>query len=251
MILYGANPVLEAIRSHPRRVRWVAVAREQSGRMQKLVAEANGAGVAVRVLPLQQVNRLAGRGVHNGVVAEVSAEEYADFDEAISSDLTSFVLILDGVTDPQNFGAILRVADAFGVHLVVVPEHDSAGLTPAAVKASAGASEWIPLAQVTNLARAIEALKERDFWVYGAAADGDAADTIDLAGRVAIVLGSEGKGIRRNVLEHCDRSVSIPMRGHVDSLNVASAAAVLCYEVLRQTRPAEGSRGNPKPLPGQ
>lgn len=251
MILYGANPVLEAIRSHPRRVRWVAVAREQSGRMQKLVAEANGAGVAVRVLPLQQVNRLAGRGVHNGVVAEVSAGEYADFDEAISREQTSFVLILDGVTDPQNFGAILRVADAFGVQLVVVPEHDSAGLTPAAVKASAGASEWVALAQVTNLARAIESLKEREFWVYGAAADGDPADVIDFTGRVAIVLGSEGKGIRRNVLEHCDRSVRIPMRGHVDSLNVASAAAVLCYEVLRQTGPSAGGARDPKHLPGQ
>lgn len=236
MIVYGANPVLEAIRSHPGRVRWVAVAREQSGRVQKLIGEARAAGVAVRVLPLQQVNRLAGRGVHNGVVAEVSAGEYADFHEAVRRESTSFVLLLDGITDPQNFGAILRVADAFAVDLVVIPEHESTGLTPAAVKASAGASEWVPLAQVTNLSRAIEALKEREFWVYGAAAEGDPLDGIDFSGRVAIVLGSEGKGIRRNVLDHCDRTVSIPMRGHVDSLNVAGAAAVLCYEVVRQTR---------------
>ena len=251
MILYGVNPVLEAVRSHPARVRWVAVAREQSGRMQKVLAEAKAAGVAVRVLPTQQVSRLAGGGVHNGVAAEVDEGATTDFHEAVTREETTFVLILDGITDPQNLGAILRVADGFGVDLVVVPEHDSASLTPAAVKASAGASEWVPFARVTNLARSIEVLKERGFWVYAAAAGGDAADGIDFSGRVALVLGSEGKGVRKNVLEHCDRTVSIPMRGHVDSFNVATAAAVLCYEVMRQTRPVAGGGGGPKHLKGQ
>lgn len=236
MIVYGANPVLEAIRSNPERVLYVAMAREQSGRLQRVVAEAKKAGVSVRLLPVSQIDRLAGRGVHNGVVAEVSAGAYADFDDVIASDETKFVLILDGITDPQNFGAILRVADGFAVDLVVTPDHDSVGLTPAAVKASAGASQWVPVSRVTNLARAIEALKEREFWVYAAEADGDRADTVDFTGKVAIVMGSEGKGARRNVIEHCDRKISIPMFGHVDSFNVASAAAVLCYEVVRQTR---------------
>jgi 23S rRNA (guanosine2251-2'-O)-methyltransferase len=104
------------------------------------------------------------------------------------------------------------------------------------VKASAGAAQWVPVAHVTNLSRAIETLKKQGFWVYAAAADGDRADKIDFTGKVALVMGSEGKGVRRNVLEHCDRTVSIPMFGHVDSFNVASAAAVLCYEVVRQTR---------------
>jgi 23S rRNA (guanosine2251-2'-O)-methyltransferase len=108
------------------------------------------------------------------------------------------------------------------------------GLTPAAVKASAGASQWVPVAQVTNLARTIEALKRREYWVYAAGANGDSPDAIDFRGKVALVLGSEGKGIRRNVLEHCDRVVSITMAGHVESFNVATAAAVLCYEVRRQ-----------------
>src|SRR5205085_10755984 len=107
---------------------------------------------------------------------------------------------------------------------------------PAAVKASAGASEWIPVAQVTNLARAIETLKAKEYWVYAAAAGGDAPSAIDFRGKVALVLGNEGKGVRRNVLEHCDRIVTIPMAGHVDSFNVATAAAVLCYEVRRQGR---------------
>jgi 23S rRNA (guanosine2251-2'-O)-methyltransferase len=236
MIIYGVNPVLEAIRSHPERVRYVGVAREQSARHQRLIAEAKTKGVSVRNLAADQVDRLAGRGVHNGVVAEVSEHAYADFDDVIATDTTKFVLILDGITDPQNLGAILRVADGFGVQLVVIPEHDSVGLTPAAVKASAGASAWVPVAEVTNLARAIEALQKRGFWVYGAAAEGDAPSAIDFSGRVALVLGNEGKGIRRNVLEHCDRVVTIPMRGHVDSFNVATAAAVLCYEVARQNR---------------
>ena len=234
MIIYGVNPVLEAIRSHPDRVRYVAVARDHGGKAQKVVGEAKSAGVAVRMLSAEQIDRLAGKGVHNGVVAEISEQGYADFDEVIERDATTFVLILDGITDPQNFGAILRVADGFGVDLVVIPQHESVGLTPAAVKASAGASQWVPVAQVTNLARAIESLKKENYWVYAAAANGDAPASIDFTGKVALVVGNEGKGVRRNVLEHCDRTVTIPMYGHVDSFNVASAAAVLCYEIRRQ-----------------
>jgi 23S rRNA (guanosine2251-2'-O)-methyltransferase len=234
MIIYGVNPILEAIRSHAERVRYIGVAREETARHQKLIGEAKRAGVAVRNLAIEQIDRLAGSGVHNGVVAEISETAFADFDDIITAEATTFVLILDSITDPQNFGAILRVADGFGVDLVVIPEHDSVGLTPVAVKASAGASAWIPVAQVTNLARAIEALKKGGYWIYGAAAEGDRPDAIDFRGKVALVVGNEGKGIRRNVLEHCDRVVTIPMQGHIESFNVATATAVLCYEVRRQ-----------------
>jgi len=234
VIIYGVNPVLEAIRSHPDRIRYVGVAREETARHQRLMGEAKRAGVAVRNLALDQIDRLAARGVHNGVVAEVSETAYADFDDAIANEATTFVLILDSITDPQNFGAILRVADGFGVDLVVIPQHDSVGLTPVAVKASAGASEWVPVAQVTNLSRAIEALKKAGYWIYAAAEDGERPDVIDFTGKVALVVGNEGKGIRRNVLEHCDRTVTIPMAGHIESFNVATAAAVLCYELRRQ-----------------
>jgi 23S rRNA (guanosine2251-2'-O)-methyltransferase len=205
--------------------------------MQKLVTAAQAANVTIRVLSNNEIGKLAGRGVHNGVVAEVSDTVYADFHDVVMREETKFILILDSITDPQNFGAILRVADGFGVDLVVTPEHESVGLTPGAVKASAGASQWVAVAQVTNLARSIELLKENGYWVYAAVADGDRVDKIDFTGKVALVLGSEDKGVRRNVLEHCDRTVAIPMFGHVDSLNVASATAVLCYEVVRQTRP--------------
>ena len=234
MIIYGLNPVLEALRSNADRVHYVGLAREHGSKVQRVLAEARKAGVPVRMLPAEQLDRLANRGVHNGVVADVSEAGYADFDDVVARETTNFVLILDSITDPQNLGAILRVADGFGVDLVVLPEHESVGLTPAAVKASAGASQWVPVAQVTNLARTIEALKKREYWIYGAAAGGDRPDAIDFRGKVAVVLGNEGKGIRRNVLEHCDRAVTIPMQGHVESFNVATAAAVLCYEVRRQ-----------------
>lgn len=234
MIIYGLNPVLEAMRSHPERIHYVGIAREHGSKVQRVLAEAKKAGVPVRMLLAEQVDRLANRGVHNGVVADLSESGYGDFDEVLGREGTTFVLILDGITDPQNFGAILRVAEGFGVDLVVIPQHESVGLTPAAVKASAGASQWVAVAQVTNLARAIEALKKAEYWVYAAAAGGDRPDAIDFRGKVALVLGSEGKGIRRNVLEHSDRVVTIPMEGRVESFNVASAAAVLCYEVRRQ-----------------
>ena len=234
MIIYGLNPVIEAIRSQPGRIRYIGVSREHGNKLQKAIAEAKSARVSVRPMNAEQIDKLAGHGVHNGIVAEVEDAGYVDFDEVLGKDETAFVLILDGITDPQNFGAILRVADGFGVHLVVIPEHESVGLTPVAVKASAGAAQWVPVAKVTNLARAIEALQKKEFWVYGAAAEGDPPSSIDFSGKVALVLGNEGKGIRRNVLEHCDRTVTIPMQGHVDSLNVATAAAVLCYEVRRQ-----------------
>ncbi len=233
MIIFGANPVIEAIRAHPGRIRWIAVSREEGRRHQRIVDLARAAGVSVRFVAVRDIDRMAQGGVHNGVAAELAASAYADFETLAGT--ARRIFLLDGVTDPQNLGAIIRVGDCFGIDLVVVPEHESAGLTPVAVKASAGASEWVPVAQVTNLARAVETLKKEGFWVWGADAAGERIDRIDLRGKVAIVLGSEGKGIRRNVLEHCDGKVAIPLRGHVDSLNVAAAAAVIGWEIERQS----------------
>ncbi|HEY5611837.1 MAG TPA: 23S rRNA (guanosine(2251)-2'-O)-methyltransferase RlmB [Thermoanaerobaculia bacterium] len=238
MILYGVNPIREAIRAHPARIRYIAVASEHKARLQKLIAEAKEAGVSVRQLSPSQIDRLAGKGIHNGVAAELSPVAYADFDEVVAAGAADFILILDGIQDPQNLGAILRVADSFQVDLVVIPEHESAGLTATVVKASAGASEWVPVAQVTNLSRAIEVLKKAEYWVYGAEMEGDPITKIDFRGKVAVVLGGEGKGMRHNVLEHCDRKIAIPTRGHVESLNVSTAAAIICYEVDRQHRAA-------------
>jgi 23S rRNA (guanosine2251-2'-O)-methyltransferase len=237
LIIYGMNPVIEAIRADAKKVNYIGVSRDHGNKFQKALNEARQHGIQVRQMSTHDLDRLSGNGVHNGIIADVSAAGYADFDEVLGAEGTSFVLILDGITDPQNMGAILRVADGFGVHLVVIPEHESVGLTPSAVKASAGASQWIPVAKVTNLARSIETLQKEGYWVYAAGADGDRPDAIDFTGKVALVMGNEGKGVRRNVLEHCDRVVTIPMQGHVDSFNVATAAAILCYEVQRQQRP--------------
>jgi len=235
MIVYGVNPVLEAIRARADQIRFVGVAASDKGRLAKVITEAKAAGVQVRILPLDQVRRLAGGKVHNGVVAEISDASYADLETLLSQgEPPSRIFILDGVQDPQNLGAVLRVADGFGFGLVIIPKHESAGLTATAVKASAGAAEWVPVAQVTNVARTLEELKEAGYWVYAAAADGDPVSKVVFAGKVVLVLGAEGRGVRRNVLEHSDLKVAIPMRGGVSSLNVATAAAVLAYEVDRQ-----------------
>jgi len=234
MIIYGLNPVREAIRANPKKVRYVAVTNEGRAKTRVVIREAEAAEIPIRELTPHQLQKLVGRGVHNGVIAELASAAYADFDEMVAT--AEVVLILDGIQDPQNLGAIIRVADCFGIGGVILPEHESAGVTAAVVKASAGAVEWVPITQVVNLSRAIEVLQKAGFWVYGASADGDPAESIDLKGKVAIVLGSEGDGIRKNVLEHCDRKISVPMSGHVSSLNVAAAAAVLCYELDRQRR---------------
>lgn len=235
MIIFGMNPVREAIRAHPEKVRWIAISNAEKGRLSRLASDARDARVDVRMLPPDKIAQLAEGGVHNGVVAELADTGYADFDDVIRAESApERIFILDGVQDPQNLGAVLRVADVFGFGLVVVPKHESAGLSATAVKASAGASEWVPVAQVTNLARAMEGLQAAGYWIYGADAEGDALGTFDLTGKVAIVLGNEGRGVRRNVLEHCDRKVAIPMRGRVESLNVSTAAAVIAWEVERQ-----------------
>jgi 23S rRNA (guanosine2251-2'-O)-methyltransferase len=234
LIIFGMNPVREAIRAHPDRVRYVAVANER-GKVRSVIEEAKEAGIAVRHMTPQQLDRMAKGTVHNGIVAEVAEVPYAELDEALERGAAR-VFILDGIQDPQNLGAILRVADCFAVDLVVIPEHESAGLTGAAIKASAGAASWVAVAQVTNLSRAIESLKEKEFWVYAADAEGDPLDDFDLRGKVAVILGNEGKGIRKNVLAHADRRMAIPISGRVESLNVATAAAVIGWEITRQNR---------------
>lgn len=244
MIVYGLNPVIEAIRARPSQIRFVWVSSADKGRLAKLISEAKAAGVQVRIMPGDQIRKLAGGKVHNGVVAEIGDAPYAELDEVIGrDDPPRRIIVLDGVQDPQNLGAILRVADGFGFGLVVIPRHDSAGLTATAVKASAGAAEWVPVAQVTNLARALEDLKGAGYWVYAATAEGETVSAVDFADRVVLVLGSEGRGVRRNVLEHSDQRVAVPMRGSVSSLNVATAAAVLAYEVDRQAAGKKTGRG--------
>lgn len=222
--------MIEALRSRRREVREVLL----TGESREVAAAAGKRGVTVKSVSRERIEELAPGGVHQGVVARVGPYPYSGLDELLVVD-PPLVLVLDGVTDPRNLGAVLRVADGAGASGVVVPKDRAAGVTPVAVKASAGASEQVRVARETNLRRAIERMKKAGLWVYAAEGSGGEAYTdIDLAGPVALVFGSEGRGVRRLVREACDGTLSIPMSGAVASLNVSVAAAVVLYEAMRQ-----------------
>jgi 23S rRNA (guanosine2251-2'-O)-methyltransferase len=227
--VYGIRPVVEALRSGRRKVFEVidAVGNEE-------VAKAAAAcGLHVNRASRQRVEELARGGVHQGVVARVEPYPYSGL-EAILSTHEPLVLMLDSVSDPRNLGAVLRAADGAGASGVVIPKDRSVGVTAAAVKASAGASEHVRVARETNLRRAVDSMKGAGLWVYAAVTGGTPYTDLDLAGAVALVLGSEGRGVRRLVREGCDGTVSIPMLGAVEALNVSVASAVLLYEARRR-----------------
>ena len=226
-VIYGVRPVVEALRSRRRRVIEVL---DATGNAE---IRAAAGGVAVETVSRDRVDELARGGVHQGVVARVEAYPYSGLEEILAVP-ESLILVLDGVTDPRNLGAVLRAADGAGASGVVIPKDKAVGVTAAAVKASAGASEHVRVARVTNLRRAVDAMKSANVWVYAAEAGGTDYAKLDLAGPTAFVLGSEGRGVRRLVREACDGTVSIPMLGAVSSLNVSVAAAVLLYEARRQ-----------------
>jgi 23S rRNA (guanosine2251-2'-O)-methyltransferase len=227
--IYGVRPVVEAIESGRRRVFEVfdAVGNEEVAKAAKT------RGVTVKGASRQRIDELARGGVHQGVVARVEPYPYSGLEEILASP-EPLILVLDGVTDPRNLGAVLRAADGAGASGVVVPKDRAAGVTAAAAKASAGASEHVRVARETNLKRAVERMKDAGLWVYAAEAGGTTYSDLDLAGPVGLVFGSEGRGVRRLVREACDGAVSIPMLGRTGSLNVSVAAAVLLYEARRR-----------------
>ena len=197
-------------------------------------AEAFRRGIPVKKVSREKVEEISRGGVHQGVAAWVEPYPYSGLAEILAVP-DPLILVLDGVTDPRNLGAVLRVADVAGASGVIIPKDRSVGVTAAAVKASAGASEHVRVARETNLRRALDGMKEAGVWVYAAEGEGGVPHTkLDLSGPVAFVMGSEGKGIRRLVREGCDGSVTIPMGGSVSSLNVSVAAAVLVFEARRQ-----------------
>ena len=242
--VYGRNPVLALLRSGGRRADEVAVLAGGRGPLGEVVALARRAGVKVSFRTREQLTAMAGSPEHQGVVARVTSAEYVDLDDLLASPEASgqppFYLALDQVQDPRNFGAVLRTAEVFGAHGVIVTKHHQVGLTDAAARAAMGAIEYLPVARETNLVNALEAVKKAGVWVYGGVAgSGVPAWGADLTGPLCLVLGSEGGGLRPLVAQACDVLLTIPMRGKVGSLNVAAAGAVLCYEVARQ-RGAKG-----------
>ena len=238
--VYGVNPVLEALKAHPRDVVRVMLERGKEGRRSQgadRVAEAAAkAGVRVEDVPQGDLAHRSRSGVHQGVGAELTEFRYAELEDILArASGSALLLLLDGVTDPQNLGALIRSAHAFGANGVVVPKDRAAGVTPASFKAAAGALEHCPLARVTNLARALEQLKEQGIWTVALAAEGDKElGEVDLTVPTALVLGSEGSGVRPLVRKTCDHLARIPIAGQVGSLNVAAAGAVALYEVARQ-----------------
>jgi len=238
--VYGVNPVLEALRAHPAEVVRVLVERGREGRRsqgaERVAQAAEEAGIRVEEVPQGDLAHRSRSGVHQGVGAELSEFEYAELEDVLErASAPALMLVLDGVTDPQNLGALVRSAHALGAHGVVIPKDRAAGITPAAFKAAAGALEHCPVARVTNLSRALEQMKERGVWTVALAADGDKdLSTVDLRVPTALVLGSEGSGVRPLVRKTCDYVARIPMGGQVGSLNVSAAGAVALYEVARQ-----------------
>jgi 23S rRNA (guanosine2251-2'-O)-methyltransferase len=231
-IVYGVRPVVEALRSKRRGVYEVL----DSVGGEEVALEAAARGVPVKRVPRGRIEELARGGVHQGVVARVGPYPYSGLEEILAAP-DPLVVVLDGVTDPRNLGAMLRVADGAGAGGVVIPKDRAVGVTPVVVKASAGASEHVPVARETNLRRAVEKMKQAGVWTYAAVGEAAGATSytdLDISGPVAFVLGSEGRGVRRLVREACDGLVSVPMRGAVSSLNVSVAAAVLLFEARRQ-----------------
>src|ERR1700685_2082516 len=238
--IYGINAVTEALKAQKRSFEWVGMAKERHDiRLQRLIEDCRKAGVPVKYLSRVELDRMAGTAAHQGVVAVTSAKQYSDLDDVVGGKRGQYtlVVVLDGVEDPHNLGAILRTADAAGADGVVIPERRAAGVTAIVAKTSAGASEHLPIAKVTNIARTLEDLKAQNLWMVGLDERGKQSyDSLDYQMDCAIVLGAEGKGLHDLVARKCDFLVSIPMLGKVPSLNVSVAAGVMLYEIVRQRR---------------
>ncbi len=238
MRIYGINPVLEALRAE--RATSLAIAARADARFSEILRLAERTHVPVRRVQSSELDRLAQGGVHQGVVAEVKESASLSVEDLVlGAAAAPLIVVLDGIEDPHNVGAILRTADAAGADGVIRQSRHAARLDGAAAKASAGAVSHVRIAEVVNIARALEALKDAGVWTVGFAGDAPKRyDEIDYTLPTAIVLGAEGAGLRRLVRKRCYWVVSVPMRGHVQSLNVSVTAGVALFEAVRQRDPA-------------
>jgi 23S rRNA (guanosine2251-2'-O)-methyltransferase len=246
VVLYGIHAVSEALKSASRTFDYVGIVRERHDqRVQRIIDDCRASGVQVRFLRREDLDRAANTNMHQGVIAVTSSKQYADVDTLLDQRKGeyTFLVVLDGVEDPHNLGALIRSADGAGADGVIIPDRRAAGLTGSAVKASAGASEHLPIARVTNISRTLDELKERHVWTVGLDERGTQSyDELDYNMHCAIVLGAEGKGLHDLVRRRCDLLVSIPMFGHVPSLNVSVAGGVVMFELARQRRSGKAGR---------
>jgi 23S rRNA (guanosine2251-2'-O)-methyltransferase len=227
-VLIGINPVREALRAGSPLDRIVVAKGAGGQRLQEIVDLARQKGIAVRFEPREALNRLTNEAAHQGVVAIGAAKPYHDLDEVPAD--SQLVVLLDGVEDPHNLGAIIRTAHAAGASAIVIPERRAVGLTETVAKASAGAVEYLPIVRVANIRQALEKLKAQGFWIYGLDERGETAyDAIEYSKPTAFVLGGEGKGLHEHTKKDCDFLINIPMAGAVSSLNVSVAAGVVLF----------------------
>ncbi len=237
-LLVGRNPIREAIKSGRDIEKLLVMKGELSGSAREIVARAHEAHIIVQEVDKVRLDAIYPH--HQGMLAFVSAAKYASLEDIFTTAAERgekpLVVVLDGITDPHNLGAIIRSAECVGAHGVIIPERRSVGLTPAAVKAAAGACEYMNVVRVVNLNRTIEELKERGLWVVGATMNGTDVSVANLDGALALVIGAEGEGISQLVEKNCDLKISLPMRGHIESLNASVAAGVLLYAVLDARR---------------
>ncbi len=233
----GRNPVAEAIRAG-RPIDKVLIQEGAGGAADRVKKLALENGITVELVPKRDIDKLAAGENHQGIVAFASTHEYASvediFRRAGESGEPPFIVVLDGIEDPHNLGAILRSAECSGAHGVIIPKRNACGLTETVSKSSAGAVEYVPCAKVTNIARTLDELKARGVWIYACDMDGTAYYEQDMKGPCAIVIGAEGHGISRLVKEKCDFTVSMPLMGKIQSLNASNAACVLMYDIRRQ-----------------
>lgn len=234
----GRNPVLEALKSGREIDKILVQSGEKNGSLKKIIAVAREKKIVVTETERRRLDAMSVTHSHQGVIAFAAAREYSTVENILKSAADKgeqpFIVIADDLTDPHNLGSVIRTANAAGAHGVIIPKRNSVGLSPVVEKTSAGALEFTPVARVSNLASTIELLKKKNIWVVGADMDGsETIYTHDFSGAVAIVVGSEGKGVSRLVREKCDFIVSIPMNGQINSLNASVAAALMMYEVVR------------------
>lgn len=240
-ILYGVNPIQEMLRSGRRRCHEIVLSEgRRASTVEELVEIAKERKVRVSTLPKGDIQRIAGTDRHQGVIARVDPFPYAVLEEMVTTTLATsektFFVVLDGIVDPQNLGSIIRTAHLLGVQGIILPKDNACAVTPAAVKASAGAAEYMMIAQVTNISNTIRYLQENGMWTAALAAEGEKSIyDHDFTGyHLVLVLGSEGKGVRRLVREKCDFLLHIPMQGNIDSFNVSVAGALVMGEAVRQ-----------------
>ncbi|MEE0095268.1 MAG: 23S rRNA (guanosine(2251)-2'-O)-methyltransferase RlmB [Oscillospiraceae bacterium] len=238
-MLEGRNAVTEALKAGRTIDKVFLASGDTDSTLRYIASLAKKNGAVVTYCDRRKLDTMTQTGAHQGVIAMAAAHDYATIDEILAAAQEKgeapLVVICDEITDPHNLGAIIRTAECAGAHGVIIPKRRSSGLTAVVGKASAGAMEYMKIARVSNLAAAIQTLKDHGVWVYGTAADGAAPlYQTDLTGPAAIVIGSEGEGMGRLVKESCDFMVSIPMKGHINSLNASNACAILLYEAVRQ-----------------